>query len=306
MSAVAECLGWHPVAFLFATSIVLLLVTGLSWYAIERCREPLWRAVERLWDIFAASPLARALRRVPWLRQLSSGTVTVWRYLGLHAIVSVAVALAALAAFIDLADVVDERDDLALFDERLAEALRTHVGDATLRVFAVLTQLGDRGVTTAIGAIVALFFLLRRWWLHAAVWVLGTAGGGLLVLLLKSHFERTRPIHDHSLVDANGWSFPSGHASGAIFVYGLLGYFVIRHTPRAWHIPIALVTLTLVTFVGFSRVILQVHYLSDVLAGFAVGGAWIAVCSSAFEVIRRRDLHEGHLANGAPRDASQS
>jgi undecaprenyl-diphosphatase len=68
----------------------------------------------------------------------------------------------------------------------------------------------------------------------------------------------------------------------------MLGYLIVRHTPSVWHVPVALVTLTFVVFVGFSRVILQVHYLSDVLAGFASAGAWVAFCVMVFETLRRR------------------
>jgi hypothetical protein len=104
---------------------------------------------------------------------------------------------------------------------------------------------------------------------------------------LKAIFERTRPIHDHGIVIADGWSFPSGHASGAVIVYGLLGYLVIRLMPRPWHLPVTILTVALVVFVGFSRAVLQVHYFSDVIAGYASAAAWCALSIGGLEAIRR-------------------
>ena len=157
--------------------------------------------------------------------------------------------------------------------------------------------MGDRDLLLGIGGVVASYFLLRRWWLHALTWVLATGLGGVLVRLLKAHFERTRPLHDHTLTDSSGWSFPSGHAAGATLVYGMLAYMLVRHTPRVWHIPMALTAIFMISFVGFSRVILQVHYLSDVLAGFVVATTWIALCVSGFEALRRRrEMAREHAA----------
>src|SRR5690606_31457864 len=132
---------------------------------------------------------------------------------------------------------IDPHEELARLDAQLAQALQVNVGPEMLEVFATITRLGDRNVTIVIAALVALYFLLRRWWLHAAIWVLATGLGGLLVRLLKQHFARARPVHEHALTDSTGWSFPSGHAAGAVLVYGMLGYFIIRQTPSRWHIP---------------------------------------------------------------------
>lgn len=277
---------------LTAASVLMLIVTAIVWKLIDRCWEPLWRLVTGLWNVLSRSIVGRSLRHIPLLRQSFTRTLSVWNYLGIHATLSFVCALLAIGAFVELADEIDPQEEFALFDAQLTETLRSSIDLATLEAFAVITHLGDRNVTVGIGVLVALYMLIRRWWLHAAIWILATGLGGVLVRLLKHHFERTRPIHEHALTDNTGWSFPSGHASGAMLVYGMLGYFIVRHTPSVWHIPIALVTITLITFVGFSRVILQVHYLSDVLAGFAVGGAWIALCVSAFEAIRRRGAAE--------------
>lgn len=293
MSDLAELLGAHAVLALIIVSLVLLLVTWVLWRLTQRFGDALWNLAGRLWDLVARSPLGRFARRLPGVRAKFTRSLSVWRYLGIHAIASLAVAILGLLAFVELIDEIGADEELGIFDEQLATALRQHVSEPTLDVFATITHIGDRNFTIGVGIVVALFFIVRRWWLHLVVWALATGVGGLLVSVLKDQFQRARPLHEHSLTDTTSWSFPSGHAAGAVFVYGMLGYLVLRHAPTAWHIPIAFATLTLIVFVGFSRVILHVHYLSDVLAGFAVAGAWIGLWIAAFEVARRHKYAAG-------------
>lgn len=288
MAALAEWIGANAVTTLCIASVALWIVIGVVWRLLERAWDPLWRLASRTWTALARSAFAERLRHVPWVKNSLANSLTVGRYVGLHALASLTVAIVGFVVFVEIADEITEHGTLAQFDAQLARALSTHVDLPTLETFALVTHLGDPAVTIGLAVLVALYLLVRRWWVHAVVWVLATGVGAILTKLLKHHFERTRPIHDHALTAAEGWSFPSGHASGAVLVYGMLGYLLIRHVPRPWHIPIALITVTVVTFVGFSRVILQVHYLSDVIAGFAIAAGWAALCASALEVVRRQ------------------
>jgi undecaprenyl-diphosphatase len=162
-----------------------------------------------------------------------------------------------------------------------------------LRTFSLITHLGDPDFLTVLATVVTVALLLLKRWVLAGAWVSATLGGGLLNLILKSIFERPRPLHDHGLVHETSWSFPSGHASGSMLIYSLLGYLIVRHTPRAWHIPVAVVTVALIVFVGSSRVLLQVHYFSDVLAGYASAAAWSALCIAGLETVRWQGKRKG-------------
>ncbi|HYM47463.1 MAG TPA: phosphatase PAP2 family protein, partial [Burkholderiaceae bacterium] len=64
-------------------------------------------------------------------------------------------------------------------------------------------------------------------------------------------------------------------------------YVLIRSTPVIWHLPIVLLATAIAFITGCSRIFLQVHYASDVLAGFASGVAWLAVCVIGAEISRR-------------------
>ena len=131
--------------------------------------------------------------------------------------------------------------------------------------------------------------LVRRRMLLALAWVGAQAGGGLLNRVLKEAFERTRPEFADPVLAASSWSFPSGHAMGTFIFCGVGCYLLLRDN-RSWSTTAAVVTASALWCVvmAFSRLYLGVHYASDVVAGLLSGVAWVAVCVSALEVLRRR------------------
>lgn len=285
LEAAAEFLGAHAIAALLVIAVLVLLATAVLWRLIQSHSGLIWRFILSILRQLRVL-LARYAPSLPMPAALAR-TFGIGRYLGVQAVLSIVVCIAAFAAFFGIADEIEVDEDLARFDIALAESLRAHVSPATLAFFSNLTRLGDSAVLIGLGSLVAFVFLLRRQWLHAGAWIVATSLGGALNWVLKALFERSRPAHDTLVVTATGWSFPSGHASGSLLVYGLLGYFVVRHTPAAWHIPTALLAVALVVFVGFSRVILQVHYFSDVLAGYTFAAAWVALWVAGLEAVRR-------------------
>ena len=98
-----------------------------------------------------------------------------------------------------------------------------------------------------------------------------------------------------ALQQAHGWSFPSGHASGALVTFGFLAYVALRVLPRRLHAPCMLVAAGLVLLVGASRVFVNAHYASDVLAGFASGSAWLLACILVVGRVRGRASEPGSL-----------
>lgn len=93
---------------------------------------------------------------------------------------------------------------------------------------------------------------------------------------------------------AHGWSFPSGHACGAVVAYGMLAYILIRTLPRRWHLATVMAATALAFSVGWSRVFIEVHFASDVLAAFASGIAWLTLVVVVTELrLRGRHLSDG-------------
>ncbi|MBB6095553.1 undecaprenyl-diphosphatase [Povalibacter uvarum] len=288
MESLADTIARHALAVLLGMATLMLGMTHVLWRSIERHGASLGRLVVGLWNALRSSRVIGSLRGIPGLGHMITHTMTAARYLGVYALIAFAASLTLVALFFALADEIGIDEDFARFDSLLAQALATHLSREFLQIIAMITHLGDRNFLTAIVIVVMIALLVRRDKLLAAAWVIATSCGALLNSLLKVLFERARPVHEHGVVFVEGWSFPSGHASGAMLVYGLLAYIVVRHTPAKWHLPVAIVSVALIVFVGFSRVLLQVHYLSDVLAGYASAAAWTTLCIAGLETARWR------------------
>src|SRR5262249_7123809 len=150
--------------------------------------------------------------------------------------------------------------------------LQVHGTETGESIFVTVSWLGAQ-VLIALLIIVAIVLLVRRDWRHLAVLAVTCGGGAVLNGLLKLVFHRARPSFATEF-NARSWSFPSGQAMDSLIVYGLLAYWLVRRLPR-FRLIIALAAAALVLTIGFARIYLGVHYLSDVLAGFSAGFIWL-------------------------------
>ena len=161
-------------------------------------------------------------------------------------------------------------------------------GDAALvGVIKAVTWLGSGGVLwTVTGAAVVLLAIRRRW--RLAIFLL-VAGAGELVLdpVLKALVGRLRPVVAHPIAHGGGNSFPSGHALGSIVCYGALFLVFLPATRGIWRRVFTAVIVTLIVAIGVSRLLLGVHYLSDVLGAWALGITWLGVTAFAVELSRK-------------------
>jgi undecaprenyl-diphosphatase len=112
-------------------------------------------------------------------------------------------------------------------------------------------------------------------------------GNALLNLAVKHAVERSRPVLPDPVATAGGLSFPSGHAQSAIAAYAVLLLLLLPRLPRTWRPVVLVVAVLMVLGIGASRVSLGVHYVSDVLAGYALGAAWVIAMVAAFDELRR-------------------
>ena len=109
-----------------------------------------------------------------------------------------------------------------------------------------------------------------------------------------------RLLHSAEGASAYGFSFPNGHSSGTVVAFGMLAYLGLRLLPPRWHLPVLLAFS-----VGASRIILRVHYASDVAAGFASGTAWLAACATRSEFGRRLRHRAARTQGGKQRAAAE-
>jgi undecaprenyl-diphosphatase len=161
-----------------------------------------------------------------------------------------------------------------------------------VRIVKAVTWLGSGGVLwTLIGMAVIVLAIRRRW--RLAIYLLVTGAGALtLDPVLKALVGRLRPVVAHPVAYGTGDSFPSGHALGSIVCYGALFLVFLPATRGTWRRVFTIVIVTLIAAIGISRLLLGVHYLSDVLGAWALGITWLGLTAFAFELSRQ--------ASGAP------
>lgn len=203
--------------------------------------------------------------------------------------------------FAKLAEEIARGEPLVHLDTNVAAWFGGHRDAPATALFEAVTSLGGTQVLAGTCAAAALALLTRRRFAEGAALILVFAGSHALNALLKGIFERPRPSGgDAPIAHAAGFSFPSGHAMTSLVLYGAIMALVLSQisSPRA-RAAIFAAVMTLVAAIGLSRMYLGVHYMSDVLAGFAAGAAWLAVCGVAYRVARGR-------ARSALRPASRS
>lgn len=120
----------------------------------------------------------------------------------------------------------------------------------------------------------------------------GTAADRMFDHFMKLSFHRLRP--PNPLIDKLvNFSFPSGHATSPFIFYGLLTYLVLKtEIPKLHKYTIAIILILFSLLIGFSRIYLRVHYLSDVLAGICIGFAWLFLAVWLFEKLKKRSEKE--------------
>ena len=191
------------------------------------------------------------------------------------------------AALAMLAQEVAERSGLAAADRSISQALshlRTEPGD---QVVTFLTGFGDTNVIIVSTAVVAVWLLLRRQWHLALGFVLSIAIASGIATLLKAAMSIPRPLALYE--GAQVFGFPSGHATGAATLMGLLIWFAWTGLPPPWRKVIAMSLSVIVGIIASSRLYRSAHWPSDVVGGLLLGTGLTLCFALAF---RRTDLRK--------------
>ena len=180
----------------------------------------------------------------------------------------------------------------------IVESLRT---GWLVDVAKIVTVLGAGGLVYSLAAVCAVALAIRRRWAEVGVLLAGMAMVYVGVHELKDAVDRPRPAG--GLVDAEGSSFPSGHAAYSTFYVWLAVTIVMRLRPGMTRGALVIASgIALTALVGLSRVYLDVHYMSDVNAGWALGAAAFSLCAAVALVISTLRQNEGRAPAGAAED----
>ncbi len=180
------------------------------------------------------------------------------------------------------------RDDtswLAALDRSIAAGLNdaVHGSPGVVRTLRVVTDLAGTPTTVLLITLVTAFHAIQHRWRLALFSAALGIGLALLIPVSKALIGRARPIVDVPVAETpSNAGYPSGHATTAVVLWGLLALVALpagRRRARPWILAVA---IALVVIVGFTRLALGVHYLTDVLAGWGLGVAWLAAMVMAF------------------------
>ena len=164
-------------------------------------------------------------------------------------------------------------------DDRLAAWLHGQATPGWTTFFENVTRLGNVSTLLVVVLLAAAVLWRKGWITELQLLVLAGVGAEIITVGLKLGFRRDRPFFSDPLASETTYSFPSGHASVSLAVYGTLGFVAARHLgSRRSRIVALACAAALILLIGFSRLYLGVHFLTDVIAGFSIGIAWVALC----------------------------
>jgi undecaprenyl-diphosphatase len=155
-------------------------------------------------------------------------------------------------------------------------------------ILKTVTWLGSDGVLWTVILAGAVITAIRRRFRLTAYLVITGAGALVLDPVLKDLVGRVRPVVAHPVSHGTGNSFPSGHSLGSIVCYGALFLVFLPIVAPRWRTLVKVVTGVLIAAIGISRIMLGVHYVSDVVGAWAIGIAWLGLTAYAFELMRKQ------------------
>jgi undecaprenyl-diphosphatase len=175
---------------------------------------------------------------------------------------------------------------LLAWDRVLANSLPA-IGLASPPFVKGLMSMGfylGKEVIMVVDVLLCFYFIYKKYWQEFTLVTIGWLGAALLFYTLSTLLARPRPPTQIWII-VNIPGFPSGHAISVVAFYGLLAYLLVPKMPSIfWKWMVIAAALFMIGFVGFSRIFTGGHYLTDILAGYAVGIAWSGLAYTLIEI----------------------
>lgn len=284
ISLISENQPLFALGFLIFLVVTVLLILQ---YAVIRYGQQLFTQAIRCW-VRIKRNLAKNKRIIQFRRKYPKLDVIISRRFdlrdlhGLSLIFLCVVIGCMLVLFIALAEAVATLNSIVSIDYFISAQMSLLRDSDVVVVFVLITSFAS----TPIAVLVVLFVAVNCWVKQQRYIIVGlliaTLGSTAFTSLLKYLFQRERPAN--SLLVVQTYSFPSGHATTAMALYGFIAYLLIRfHQNFAQKIRIFTIAILFILLIGLSRVVLNQHYLSDVLGGYLVGAFWLTLGTSITE-----------------------
>ncbi|MDD2468067.1 MAG: VTT domain-containing protein [Desulfobulbus sp.] len=305
LGAIGWGMEWISAGYVFGQSLklaqvwisrvgMMLIVIVITWVLLWLLQRFVVRHGRKMWRVMASlgDSFNEALANNPYVCQLVRRHPDIIRFLGARADRSHFTGLPltlfglvfvyVLALFAGIVEDVVTSDPIVAIDHATAQLIAAFRAPEVITPVIWFTNLG----TAPIVGILFGATCLLLWFVHRKFAVIGllvsTLGASIFSMLGKLAFQRPRPIE--AIILEPSYSFPSGHATISVAFYGFLGYLLIRFS-NGWNARVKLffVTAGFVLLIGLSRIVLGVHYLSDIWAGYLVGTMWLIIGVSVNE-----------------------
>ena len=178
-------------------------------------------------------------------------------------------------------------------DTNVLQALYALRDPVVTQAFIWFTELGSAIFVGGVAACTMLLLLIRAKFSYCIGLGIAVGGAGATVYSLKEIVGRLRPAEMYQAYLETGFAFPSGHAALSLALYGFLSYLAWKYLPRGRAIAMIVLAALLSAAIGFSRLYLGVHYLSDVLAGFAFAAVFLSLGILTSERFGRSSILNG-------------
>ncbi|HEY2777381.1 MAG TPA: phosphatase PAP2 family protein [Gaiellaceae bacterium] len=284
-----------PVLVLFLIALTVGLVVGVLAWRYPRIVKPTSTPA-----LDTAKKVGETVRRHPRLRALLKARLDPTVATGLALTLALVLVIGGGVLFGALAYLVRTNAHLAGIDKSVAKWGSRHASPTSTHLLDDVTQLGSIYVIVFLCVVLAVAETIREKTVWVVPFILAVMGGEeILTLTVKQLVDRLRPTFNPAAATL-GPSFPSGHSATSAAFYATLALLLGRGRARPVRAVLAGLAAGIAVGVAASRVLLDVHWLTDVIAGLSLGWAWFALCSIAFG---GRILRFGSAAETAARVA---
>ncbi|MGM8909493.1 phosphatase PAP2 family protein [Psychrobacter sp. 1U1] len=281
---------------LFLLSILLLVVIVVLWalqYVVIRYGKPVFILAKRYWRKFEQyfgvdKRLIHLKNSQPKLYQFFWQRLHVEHFYGLPLTILFLLMVYIAAVFVGLVEDVVTSDAIVALDLLVSQQMSLLNEAGVIHFFILITSLASTPITILVVLLTAITcWVVRQRYIIIGL-LIAVIGSTAFTFLSKMIFERARPMD--ILLYESTYSFPSGHATITIALYGFIAYTAIRFSQHfATQVRIVMATALLTVLIGLSRILLNEHYLSDVLGGYLVGSLWLLVAISVTEWLTTKD-----------------
>ncbi|MDQ4140386.1 MAG: phosphatase PAP2 family protein [Bacteroidota bacterium] len=237
--------------------------------------------------------MKRLKQKYPWLFAFIRNRFKTGEFFGLPFTILFTLVVINITMLSEIAENVVNSQKVKNLDMQVSGAffnLRTPFISKALYFF---TQLGSvYGVTTST-LLVSIFFLWKRRIYHLLALLISVLGSGITMHFSKVYFHRERPLNLAYYTTEASFSFPSGHSTSAMALVGVLCYIAFLEVKsRSTCTLIFTAGIGYILLMGFSRIYLGVHFLTDVAAGFLLGFLWVLLAIGLMEYSALKQLKQ--------------